>query len=64
MFEILQYICGYISDKRAKEKSNKNKYICIDRDMWWVLGTSGNVSSIFYFCFFAFKTWLDSEIVL
>lgn len=31
MFEILQYICGYTSDKRAKEKSNKNKYIWIDR---------------------------------
>lgn len=35
MFEILQYICGYSSDKRTKEKSNKNKYICIDGDMWW-----------------------------
>lgn len=35
MFEILQYICGYRSDKRTKEKSNKNKYICIDGDMWW-----------------------------
>lgn len=35
MFEILEYIGGYSSDQRAKEKSNKNKYICIDRDMWW-----------------------------
>lgn len=31
MFEILQYICGYSTDKRAKEKGNKNKYICFDR---------------------------------
>lgn len=59
MFEILQYICGYSSDKRTKEKSNKNKYICIDRDMWWAgFWELFGKSHIFYLDF-----WFDLEIV-
>lgn len=36
MFEILQYICGYNSDKMAKGKkrNKKNKYISTD---WYVV---------------------------